>query len=266
MHSRLSYQWKEPRAAKEYRSGVSLHGHTNRSREGLTFISEYVSRRPLLRFALATQERKAQAESSITIDFAKAYWTPPLSPLAAFQLERDQIERGLGIAAMVSLTDHDNIEAPMSLRIIKETADIPISLEWSVPYQNTTLHLGLHNLPADRSENVMAQLAAYTANPAEECLFDLLAALDKNPDVLIVLNHPMWDLAGIGRQHHIRTLTDFVVAAADEAACRTIEQTEIFRLSVEDQRQIAEAILNPPEPVPALRKAFRRYRDLFGAE
>jgi len=63
-----------------------------------------------------------------------------------------------------------------------------------------------------------------------------------------------------------RTLTDFVVAAADEAACRTIEQTEIFRLSVEDQRQIAEAILNPPEPVPALRKAFRRYRDLFGAE
>jgi hypothetical protein len=210
LHSRLSYQWKEPRAAKEYRSGVSLHGHTNRSREGLTFISDYVSRRPLLRFALATQERKAQAESSITIDFAKAYWTPPLSPLAAFQLERDQIERGLGIAAMVSLTDHDNIEAPMSLRIIKETADIPISLEWSVPYQNTTLHLGLHNLPADRCENLMAQLAAYTANPAEECLFDLLATLDKDPDVLIVLNHPMWDLAGIGRQHHIRTLTDFV--------------------------------------------------------
>ena len=63
-----------------------------------------------------------------------------------------------------------------------------------------------------------------------------------------------------------RTLTDFVVAAADEAACRTIEQAEILRLSVEDQRQIAEAILNPPEPAPALRKAFQKYRDLFGAE
>ncbi len=43
-----------------------------------------------------------------------------------------------------------------------------------------------------------------------------------------------------------RTLTDFVVAAADEAACRAIEQTEIIRLSIEDQRQIADAILNPP--------------------
>jgi len=63
-----------------------------------------------------------------------------------------------------------------------------------------------------------------------------------------------------------RTLTDFVVAAADEAACRTIEQTEIIRLSVEDQRQIAEAIINPPKPTPALRRAVRRYRELFGVE
>jgi uncharacterized protein (DUF1778 family) len=61
-----------------------------------------------------------------------------------------------------------------------------------------------------------------------------------------------------------RTLTDFVVAAADEAACRAIEQTEIIRLSLEDQRQIAHAILNPPQPTPALKRAARRYRELFG--
>lgn len=62
-----------------------------------------------------------------------------------------------------------------------------------------------------------------------------------------------------------RTLTDFVVAAADEAACRAIEQTEIIRLSIEDQRQIAKALLNPPKPTPALRRAFRRRRQLLGA-
>ncbi len=62
------------------------------------------------------------------------------------------------------------------------------------------------------------------------------------------------------------TLTDFVVAAADEAACRAIEQTEIIRLSVEDQRQIADALLHPPAPSAALKKAAKRYRDLFGAE
>jgi uncharacterized protein (DUF1778 family) len=47
---------------------------------------------------------------------------------------------------------------------------------------------------------------------------------------------------------------------------RAVDQTEIVSLSVEDQRQIAEAILNPPEPAPSLRKAFQEYRDLFGAE
>jgi uncharacterized protein (DUF1778 family) len=63
-----------------------------------------------------------------------------------------------------------------------------------------------------------------------------------------------------------RTLTDFVVAAADAAACRAIEQTEIIRLSVEDQRQIAEALLHPPAPTAALKRAVKRHRALFGAE
>jgi uncharacterized protein (DUF1778 family) len=63
-----------------------------------------------------------------------------------------------------------------------------------------------------------------------------------------------------------RTLTDFVVSAARDAACRTVEQTEIIRLSLEDQRQIAESLLNPAEPNTALKKAFRRRRELFGGE
>lgn len=61
-----------------------------------------------------------------------------------------------------------------------------------------------------------------------------------------------------------RTLTDFVVAAADEAACRAIQDAEIIRLSIAGQRQIATAILNPPAPTAAFKKAAKRYRELFG--
>ncbi len=61
-----------------------------------------------------------------------------------------------------------------------------------------------------------------------------------------------------------RTLTDFVAAAADEAACRAIEETEIIRPSIEGQRQFAEAILHPPAPTKAWRKAVKRHRELFG--
>ena len=60
-----------------------------------------------------------------------------------------------------------------------------------------------------------------------------------------------------------RSVSDFVVAAAQEAAHRTIEETQIIRLSVEDQHRIAEALLNPPEPTPALRKAFEHHRRLI---
>jgi uncharacterized protein (DUF1778 family) len=60
-----------------------------------------------------------------------------------------------------------------------------------------------------------------------------------------------------------RSVSDFVVAAAQEAANRTIEEAQVIRLSVEDQRAFADAILGAPEPTPALRRAFRRRRELI---
>jgi uncharacterized protein (DUF1778 family) len=63
-----------------------------------------------------------------------------------------------------------------------------------------------------------------------------------------------------------RTLTDFVIAVTSEAARQTIEATDIVRLSVNDQRLFAESLLNPPEPTPALRRAFEKHRELFGTE
>ncbi|MER9060680.1 DUF1778 domain-containing protein [Mesorhizobium sp. M0663] len=59
-----------------------------------------------------------------------------------------------------------------------------------------------------------------------------------------------------------RSVSDFVVAAAQEAAQRTIENTTILRISVEDQRAMMEAILNPPEPNEALRKAADAHKRL----
>ena len=52
-----------------------------------------------------------------------------------------------------------------------------------------------------------------------------------------------------------RSVSDFVVAAAQEAARRTIEESHLIRLSVEDQERFAELLLNPPEPSLALKRA-----------
>jgi hypothetical protein len=146
------------------------------------------------------------------VDFNQGYWTPPLPPLAAFELERDQIEQKLDLRAMVSLTDHDTVGSCMLLRAIPESNAVPISLEWSVPYRATELHVGVHNLPPEQAEAIVAQLQLYTSNPDDELLHNLLAMLNDLPEVLLVLNHPMWDLPGIGKQRHMQLLSAFVAA------------------------------------------------------
>jgi uncharacterized protein (DUF1778 family) len=52
-----------------------------------------------------------------------------------------------------------------------------------------------------------------------------------------------------------RSISDFVVAAAREAAQKTIEETHLIRLSLEDQRRFVELLLDPPAPAPALERA-----------
>jgi len=209
LQHKLTCLWKDASAAKGYTAAVSLHGHTNRSKEGLTFISKFAARHWPLRFGLQVQAWLAKIKSGRIIDFSKAYWTPPLYPLAAFQLESNQIEHVLGLESMVSLTDHDNIEAPMLLRVVPEARRTPASVEWTVPYLHTVFHLGIHNLPSSEAAGIMAQFAEYTKTPEKDRLRELLAMLHKMPDVLIVLNHPMWDLAGVGKERHMQALSDF---------------------------------------------------------
>jgi len=207
LQRKVTCLWKEPGAPRAYRTGVSLHSHTNHSKEGVYFILEYAARNPVLRRALAAEDRRATREGKTArLDFLKAYWTPPLPPLVAFEVEKNQIERELGLASMVSITDHDNIEAPMLLRVVPEARRVPVSLEWTVPYKDTTFHLGVHNLPSSGAESIMQRLREFTLQPDDEKpdrkLRQLLEMLHENPDVLIVLNHPLWDLAGIGRERH----------------------------------------------------------------
>ena len=63
-----------------------------------------------------------------------------------------------------------------------------------------------------------------------------------------------------------RTMTDFVVSAVQDAAQRAIEQAEVVRLTLEDQQCFAEALMSPPKPTPALKRAFARQRKLLRAE
>jgi len=63
-----------------------------------------------------------------------------------------------------------------------------------------------------------------------------------------------------------RSMTDFVVSAVQDAAQRAIEQSEVIRLSLADQECFAQALLAPPPPSPALKRAFDRRSKLLRTE
>ncbi len=75
------------------------------------------------------------------------------------------------------------------------------------------------------------------------------------PDVLAVVKRAA-EIQG-------RSLSDFVVAAAEDAAHRAIEEAHLIRLSVEDQRRFVDGLLNPPDPSPALLRARKAHARLI---
>jgi uncharacterized protein (DUF1778 family) len=60
-----------------------------------------------------------------------------------------------------------------------------------------------------------------------------------------------------------RTVTDFVVAAVQEAAQRTVRETGVIALSLADQERFARVMLTPPKPHKALKRAFAHRRNLI---
>lgn len=187
----------EHSVTRAFRSAVSLHSHTEHSQERLGALPRYLESMPVISQFTRWEIERHRARTGEPPDFSRAYWRSPLTPRSAYNLERGQIER-LGLAAMVSLTDHDNIEAGLLLHQESPADAIPISVEWTIPYEQSYFHVGVHNLAPARAVTFMQRMTEYTRTPQASLLGSLLEELDADPAVLLVLNHPLWDMAGIG--------------------------------------------------------------------
>lgn len=206
----VNYLWRDKTATKDFSTGVSLHSHTNQSHETLDFLANFGNQYPMLRPIMARLERRSAELHGVPIDYARSYWTPPMTPKLAFDLESRQIQK-LGLQSMVSITDHDNINAPRLLRSVPSARQIPVSVEWSAPYGGVqSFHLGIHNLPSARAAEWMQTMHEFTRNPSDARLTEILRELHAEPNVLIVFNHPMWDLYIIGEEKHHFLVNEFL--------------------------------------------------------
>ena len=208
-HASLQFLWKNRSAPARYPAAVSLHGHTLHSWENLRFLSSFKLPLPLIPAVLRVAGWQHRRATGGDMSLARVLWTPPLAPAEAYRLEARQIS-SLGLQPIVSLTDHDDIEAGLALRRTPAAPAAPVSVEWTVPFGPTFFHLGVHNLPPAQARAIFADLCDCTANPEPTRLAELLAMLDACEDLLIVLNHPLWDEADIGARAHRRTLASLL--------------------------------------------------------
>ena len=62
-----------------------------------------------------------------------------------------------------------------------------------------------------------------------------------------------------------RSLSDFLVGAAQEAARRTIEQAQLIRLSMQEQQRFAALLLDPPALPPVMARAAKAHKKLISS-
>jgi hypothetical protein len=235
LRSQLIYLSRDRSFPASFRSAISLHGHTNHSREGLGFVSGVLRSKRMIGAWLDRRERRCIHETGLVVNLEKAYWTPPLDATLAYRLEQRQIE-SLDLQPFVSLTDHDIIEAPMQLRASAETADAPVSVEWTAPFGRSKFHLGIHNLPAAKAREWMARLQACTAKHDDREVCGMLADLHAVPTVLIVLNHPLWNLYALPAEEF-----DFELDRFLRDAGQFVDAFELNGLrSREENQQVAD--------------------------
>jgi len=233
----VSLFWREPEIATQFQTAVCLHGHSMHSEECLSFLPRHLRMVPGAAQIVQSYERGG-------VDFSRAYWTPPLTPASALELEREQIA-SVGLAPVVSLTDHDNIEAGMALQITSDARHTPVSVEWTVPYRRSIFHLGIHNLPGDAARAWMSAMSMYTLSGKEELLPGILSELAAIPETLIVLNHPFWLEEGVEEADHrpaldrlLRNCNGWLHAFELNGTRRWHENADVIRLAGEWSRPV----------------------------
>ena len=71
-----------PQSTGSFHAGVSLHSHTNQSHETLDFLANFGNQFPIVRPLMNRLESRSQSFHGITVNYAAAYWTPPMTPRA----------------------------------------------------------------------------------------------------------------------------------------------------------------------------------------
>jgi uncharacterized protein (DUF1778 family) len=77
------------------------------------------------------------------------------------------------------------------------------------------------------------------------------------PDALVIVKR--------AAQLQGRSVSDFVVTAARDAAHKAIDEAQVIQLSHRDQQRFVDLLLNPPVLAPAMKRAKKAHSRLISS-
>src|SRR5215510_11298593 len=86
------------------RAAVSLHSHSECSRETLEFIPAFARRIPIVASYFERGLVQYQNQNGRPLDFGEWYWRPPMTPAGVIDSEETHLRDRLGLPALVSMT------------------------------------------------------------------------------------------------------------------------------------------------------------------
>ena len=208
--STISYLWRDKEAPKGFRTGVSLHSHTNQSRETLDFLANFGNQYPVMRPLLSRLERRAERDPRRARELRGQLLDAAHDPQAGLRPGKRGRSKSWTWRRWFPSPTTTTSRRPCCCAPCPARGRFRFPSSGARPTAAQSFHLGVHNLPSARATEWMATLAEYTAHPSDARLTEILAALNDEPNVLVVFNHPMWDLYLIGKEKHAFLVNEFL--------------------------------------------------------
>jgi len=174
--------------ARQFRSLVALHTHSNHSVERMRPLDSVMGR--WFMSPLRAIVRRAFGLHRVTnLTYADLWYNPPYSPEEVLRMETESAA-ALGFDHVkLAITDHDEISGCVELRQRRaaEADQIALGEELSVHFEGHLFHLGVTGLREQCLAETHSAIQAAARERRIDDLFDLLGAAR----CLVVLNHPL---------------------------------------------------------------------------
>ena len=187
-----NYEYRECNdPAREFRMPVSLHGHSYHSEENIGRLN-YVMQLPVLKTINDYFNNSFRKKAHDDLDYSDLHYCPPISPEEVYELELTRAKDLGWDDLLLAITDHDKIAGCHELMetrpdLIEKTT---ISEELSIYFEGQVIHLGVHGIPREGSDDTHKSLQEMAHKGDHDGIFELLHA----KHCLVIFNHPLWQL------------------------------------------------------------------------